>query len=141
MTKACACCSDVVETEPAPRVVEPHVVACGETLYLQGMLAALNQEAIRVTPVDPRREDALSVFSALEPVAIIVERKELCASLVLEALYRGLAVISLDINEHAVRIFIGRCVPANSVTQLAQVIAALEPANGVCENDIFGNPV
>lgn len=125
---------------PAPPQLAPvlRVVACGETLYLQGFLAALaGKETIAVTSVDPRRADALALISALEPEAIIVERHEVCASLVLEALYRGFAVISLDVNEHAVRIFTGRCVPAASVTELAQVIAALERANGDCEDYRF----
>lgn len=107
-----------------------HIVVCGDSLYLDGIIEGLgNQATLVVTRVDLRHEEALSRITLLAPDAILVETTALQGEVAFTLLRQGFPMIILDLNESQITVIKGCRTAANGLADLAQVIHSLGEGN------------
>lgn len=107
-----------------------HIVVCGDSLYLDGIIEGLgNQATLVVTRVDLRHEEALARITVLAPDAILVETTALQGEVAFTLLRQGFPMIILDLNESQITVIKGCRTAANGLADLAQVIHSLGEGN------------
>ncbi|MBN1920291.1 MAG: hypothetical protein JW892_03545 [Anaerolineae bacterium] len=107
-----------------------HIVVCGDSLYLEGIIEGLgNQITLTVTRVNLRHEEALSRITLLAPDAILVEATAIQGETAFTLLRQGFPIIILDLNDSQITVLKGRRTAANGLADLAQVIHSLGEGN------------
>ena len=99
-----------------------HIVTCGYNLYLDSIVAGLEQvETLNITRLHVRPDVVLRII-ALAPDVVIVDNCARSSELVLALLHHGFPVLELDAQQSAVSVLSKQHIPVLTITDLLHVV-------------------